>query len=369
MSIREKYGKPKPKVNMKTWRVKGEDAEGREVYRIFPPTKSLAEAGQWFKYHAQHWGYKVPDGSDPSKTQHRVFGCPEKKNYNGMVEVSCAECELIAKRKQQYEAKKGELQAAGHDEETIKSMLTAHVDWLKSHNRDSGYYLGVKNLAGEYGVLVINGKMKKALETCIAKLKKEQDIDALDIDTGVWLEFIRSGKKIQDYSFSVEPWRENKTFQTAEGQKVTSQIIVQQALTDEDLEAAQSIIPDLGTIVRYATPEQVRELVASNGEPTEVARILDGGKPREQSAGVSAPAPKPAASSPSKPVPPPQEEADEEAALLAQLAAVRAKAKPPPPQATTSAPAPQLATTKPGMKPVNPKEASDEELLAMFSED
>lgn len=380
-SIREKYGKPKTGGSgPKMWTLKGEKAAAPEVYRILPPTKSLADSGKWFFYHAQHWGFSVPDKTDKSKSYTRTFGCPQKESYGGLVEVECEECTVIEEKKAQLEEKKKELEKKGLSEEVIKSMLSPLSDWLSAHNRDGKYYIGVKNRAGEFGILGIPGKMKKALETCIASLKKSDEIDALDIDKGAWIHFQRTGLKASDMNFVATPFKE-KVQVTLEGGKTRMvEEIVVDALSDSDLEAAQRDIPDLATFIYYPTPEQVKELARGSGDPEEVERILFSRVSKERSAEAPKATPKPTRTVEApKPAPEPvaapePAEDDEEAALAAALAALKAKkaAKAAAVETKVETKKVELAppkTGKPGMSgPVPTDTMTDEELIQAYGE-
>jgi hypothetical protein len=387
MSLRSQFGKPKTSGNTgpKIFRLKGEKATAPEIYRLIPPIKSCAESGKWAVYHAQHFGYQVPDRNDASKLQIRTFACIQKKDRSGLITVECPECNLIAEKKAQLEATTADLKRAGHSDAEIASITEPLKDWLKNHNVDGKWYIGVKGLSGEYGALAIPHKMKMALDAEIKRLKDKEDIDAFDLDTGVWFHFKRSGLRVSDMNFTVETVMEDEVIN---GRKVKS--IKPAPLSDDELGQILESVPDLNAeIVRAIGLEKITALVESGGDPEEVSRILaDGAAP-------AAPAPKPIAPKPivaapapvAKPTPKPVEapvftadDEDEEAAMMRKLAEIRAKksasaAAPPPadnsdlefpPKAPAPAPKP-VATPKPAAPAVSMDNMSDEDFMAMFN--
>lgn len=356
-NIRAQFGKPRmtPNTGPTTFRLQGDKAKQPEIFRLLPAMKSGANDGTWAVYHAQHFGYSVPNKREPGKTVKRTFRCVRQKDRNGMVVQECPECNLIEQKKALKEQAIKKLEAAGKSKEFIDARIQPIEDWLKEHNVDAKWYIGVKSYAGPCGALAIPHKMKLSLERRIEKLK-EKGIDAFDIDSGAWLHFKRTGFKASEMNFEVEAVTESETING----KVFDSIKLA-PLTDADLENALREVPDLKTeAVRFVTVEQVQALVDSGGDPEVVEQILEAGR-REQS-----PAPK--AASKAAPAPEPEESVDDglDDALEAPAPAPKAAPVPAAQSKTvattkTSIPAPAASAPVGNIETMN-----DDEFLAMF---
>jgi len=292
MSIRAQFGKPKygQKTGHKTWRV--EDDNKPNVYRILPPMKSHQEDGEWGIYLGQHFGYSGVDRTDSSKTKARPFACPKKENYHTkMVTVGCAECDKIDTQKALLESRKAALEAEGRSEEEIDQILAPLKSWCKNHNQDRKWYVNAMNAKGEFGVLAFPHKAMQKLRGVIERLQKEAGLEPIgDLDKGVWFDFRRTGKgRNTDYDVLVV-----EETVLVDGRKLKDVKLA--PLSDEQLEAAQKECPDLTiqALMRVVTPEQVKMLVASSGDPEEVDTIFGLAQKNESSA---SPAKKPSAAS------------------------------------------------------------------------
>lgn len=326
-----KYGSSGPQI--KHYRLK----EGSNVFRVLPPMKSLAEFGKWCLYYSVHYGYFGVNRADPSKPSYRTFRCIEDKNLRtGMIKQDCPECNKNGVQRKLLEAAQADLKQQGKSDEDIKISCAPLNGYLKSHNVDRKWYMNVLTEAGEVGVLEISHKCKKQLDAQIEKLQKEKGIkDPLDVDTGVWFDFLRTGnnKKVSEIVDTVSAVYEQVTI---EGKKYDA--IKQGPLTEEQVQKALTECPDLGQgMIRELTYTQIQNLVdiSDAADPEAVDLIL--GISQQASAPAStptpAPAPKPAAAKPTpapaaaKPIPAAVAPAadSEEAVLEAQLAALRAK--------------------------------------------
>lgn len=322
----------KPKYGGNTFKQPLKLKEGKLRVRIMPPMHSLAEDGVWHIFHGTHFGYKGVNPKDPSKPQFRTFRCIQEKDFrSGVLKQGCPECDLIDEYKQvgaQQEAQaRAKTEPRPYTEEEIAEMLSGVNGWLQEHNCDRKQWLNVKTEAGEFNALQIPHKTFKLLDAQIKKVMSEEGIDPLDVEQGVWFDFTRTGKKIETQDtveIVQETVREN-------GRLIKTTKLA--PLTVAEQEQALAECPDLNSVVRVISEEQIRLLTKCSGDPEEVDRILAMGR-RETSPARSAPRPSlppptvPARQAPavqSTPEPVASEGDDEEKALLAQLAALKAK--------------------------------------------
>jgi hypothetical protein len=303
---------------------------GSNLYRIGPAYRSLAASGKWFVYTKQHFGYRGAGDEQNPKGRIRTFVCPEEIDRSTeMVKVPCAECEKIRENQELVERKQAEYKAAGKTEAQIETLLGPIKGWLKDHNLDKKYLVLAKNDNQEWGVLSLPYKAKAGLDTVIKRMRAEENIDPLDMENGCWINFVREGEGFKT-TYTAEAAMESMV---VDGRRVKS--VKQDALTDVDFEAIQASCPDLTTVGRRLTQDQIGQLVECNGDPDEVDRIFNAGMKVEKSpVREAAPAPKPVVKAEVKVQRVVEPEAvepqtrvidDEEAQLLAQLAAARAK--------------------------------------------
>lgn len=348
------------------------------TYRILPPMKSCAETGEWAVYVSTHFGYKGVNQKDPSKPQHRTFGCVEDRDFQTkMIRQDCPECDLIAQRKAEKEALEAKAKAEGHTDDEIKEIVKPLSDWLFEHSCDRKWKMNVKSADGQFGTLALSHKTKKKLEAEILRLQTEDGIDALDLEQGVRFVFTRTGKGITvDDTVTVE-------YESIKENGRVVRVVKLAPLTEAEAAQALKECEDLKKSVRVLTYDQIKMLTQCSGEPEDVDAILALGAKREASPQprttssslppATPPASRPAAAAPQTPVSKPAEQTpppapksepvaaaapeasaapgldDEEAALMAQMAALRAKKAAAAAAAATpaSAPAPAVAESKP----------------------
>lgn len=327
------FGKPKYGGGgnfAKTIRLK----EGSTSVRILPPMKSLAETGEWAIYSGTHFGYKGVNKNDPSKPIFRTFKCIEKSDWKTKtVTQSCPECDLIAERDAEKKAVVAEAKKEGHSDDEVKELTKPLSDWLSDHNCDRKWKMNVKQMNGEFGVLHISHKTKKLLETQIQKVLTEEGIDALDLEQGVWFKFTRTGKGI-DVQDTVEIEMETVRDATTGRMTRTTKLA---PLTEAEAQQALKDCPDLTTLDRVISFEQIKLLSQCSGEPEDVDQIFAMGEKNNKEASPSR-STTPAASKPSTPAvkaetktetpaTPSKASSDSEdiAALKAKLAALEAK--------------------------------------------
>jgi len=265
------FGKPKygkNKFGWKNWYLN----EGDNVYRIAPPVKSLAQKGIWAIFYKTHWGYGVTDNEKPDKVSYHPFECTYRENYRTkMVEQDCAECDLIKSKREELNNARKTYASQGKSEDEIEASTGVLVNWLKQHNLDRKWHLFVKNLKGEWGVLHIPHKgCKTALDALIVKYEK-QGVDLLDPEHGVWINFVRDGKKINTtYTVDIVTQME-----VIDGRQLMA--IKEAPLTADDITHIQNDLPDLATLNdgRQITSEQIERIVKSGGASEVVAAVFN----------------------------------------------------------------------------------------------
>jgi len=265
------FGKPKYGSSFISWKNFYLE-DGDNVFRLAPAVKSLAQKGIWAKYYKVHWGYSVADPENPDRSFSRPFECTYEENWRTkMVEQECAECDLTQSKRDEMERDKEAARKAGKSEEDAEASTGATLTWLKQHSLDKKWYVLAKNTDGKWGVLYLPHKAKQDLDAVINDLQKENGIDPLDPEHGVWFNFTRSGKGINTtYKVKVIKQRENiqgRSYET----------IKEAPLTVEDIKAIDTELPDLATVNdnKRITSEQVEQIVKSSGDPAVIASIFN----------------------------------------------------------------------------------------------
>lgn len=321
-----------------------------EDYRIMPPVKGLRETGEWNKYHGTHFGFKGRNRKDATKLSHRTFKCIEDKNRKtGIIYESCPECDSISEMIAKRDAAEAQAKKEGRTKEEIEIILAPFKAWLREHNVDRKYHINVMNTKGEFGVLTISHKCYLQLRARLDDLQKA-NIKPFDVNKGVFFTFTRTGARGNEITDTVAIAKTVTVDANGEETSKTKWA----PLTDVQKRQALKVLPDLREVVTILPKESIKALVANKGgDPDVTDAIFDAAQPQEKAperpeANEPAPAPKPQAPAATPKV---QAKDDDEAALEAQLAALRAakaaKAEAPKEQekkATSSSPAADVAT-------------------------
>jgi hypothetical protein len=334
MANREKFGKASTGTGTRTRHFRLVD--GNNHYRIAPAYGTLAASGKWFRFIKQHWGYKSAGNDTNPAGFPKLFICPEDVDYKSkLVKKSCGECSLISNTAAKVENRENQLKESGKSEADIETILGAQKEWLKAHNLDKKYVVLAKNDKNEWGILWLPYKAKEALDNRRKAIQADEGFDILDADEGAWVNFTRAGQG----------------YKTNYGCDIVSEIIAldngkkakqakQEALVDADFDVIVAECPDLNSVGTVLTEEQIERLVESMGDADVVEAIFNEG--REAS-------PTPVAKTEPKMAPRPaaklnpeiveavkahiapvveavaKAEDDEEAALAAQLAQIKAR--------------------------------------------
>lgn len=249
-------------------------------YFIAPPLGSLAEKGIWHVFSKQHFGYHLVVGD---KTIPVSFNCIEKKDRNKNIIQECPECNEIALKKSQLEAKQTALKAQGKSDEEIKNItrpLTDWLDWKSGHTLSMKQNLFAKSEQGAWGVLIISGTLLDSLKAKIAELRKAQ-IEPIG-QTGIWFTLTRT---VND---------KNKVIDSAAPTEIRnglSSTLKSYTLTEDDMQALAQL-PALNSLGRNLSYEQIKQLVESAGEDSVVKAIF--GAPERRGETSAVPTTKPA---------------------------------------------------------------------------
>ena len=335
MTNREKFGKASTGNGNRTRHHRLVD--GNNYFRIAPAYGTLAASGRWFRFIKQHWGYKAPGNDTNPSGFPKLFVCPEDVDFKSkMIRTACPECSLISNTAAKVANRESQLKEAGKSEADIETILGAQKEWLKAHNLDKKYIVLAKNDKNEWGVLWLPYKAKEALDIRRKTIQTEEGFDILDADEGAWVNFTRSGQG----------------FKTNYGCDIVSEVITldngkkakqpkQEALVDADFDSIVAECPDLNTVGTMLTDSQIERLVESMGDADVVEAIFNEGREASPSPAAKIEpkmAPRPAAKlnpevveavkahiAPVVEAVAKAEEDDEEAALAAQLAQIKAR--------------------------------------------
>ncbi len=282
--------------------------------RILPPIKSCQETGDWAKYYSVHYGFKGRDRNDTTKTRNRAFKCVLDRDWKTkIVRHECDACSDIARHRAKKMQAEATAKVEGRSDEEIKSILSSHK---------------------------ISHRLKKQLDALIENLIKKEGIDPLDPNEGLYLEFKRTGAKLD----AIDSVSVARIVTRSESGKRTEEYKTA-PLSPELRKKLVEVCPDLNELVLTISDDQISRLVQAVGDPDVIDKIFDASQPSARKE-----APKETAREMTKEAPKaPKETAkapepdDEEAALMRQMDALRAKKA----RRSTMAPATMTAAVTP----------------------
>lgn len=245
---------------------------------IAPPIKSMAADGNYAAYLKQHFGYTTPGKAD--KPIPMTFNCLERKDKNQNIVQECPECNEISLRKTSVETMEIKLKASNTPPEIIEAQLRPQRDWLKSHNLDRKWNLLAKSESGVWGILTLSHTAFKDLQREITDLRKLGVEDPIG-QTGVWFSFTRTGTAFNDIKDTCKAVqiRDGKSFSHKYG-----------TLTELDLQALEAM-PELITLGRKISYEQIKMLVESGGDENVVKSVFNLSQKTETSPVRTSPVP------------------------------------------------------------------------------
>jgi hypothetical protein len=341
MSTVEGFGDPKHTGSGATFAQACKD--GVQEHRILPPIKNQRTTGKYNKDHTCHYGYDIKR-KNSDKFLPNPFYCVEEGKFVGgewLVTQECPECREIKRVKGEKDSILAQLKDRPKAEQDVATE--SHSKWLNKHNRDYKMYVNVKQADGKFGTYKYPSKevWKKIKAEIDAFKTRQQPIDAIDASQGLWFRITRSGKGYNtEYKVEVVTEAvvvEGRTIPGASQPKLAP-------LTAKDAQEAAEQCLDLDDVgIRRLSLEQVQRLVSSRGDPGIVAAVF-GSDDRGTLPGQATPASTPPVQATPPAAAPPQ------AAPPAQAPAVA------PPQAS-QAPQGTLPTGIPAQDP-NPDQAA-----------
>ena len=219
------------------------------VARILPPIGELAAKGKWAVYHAVEWGYKGADGRMKPFLDVHV-----ENRQTKMVEVqSPAYLRRAALVKRKDELVAGLKAGTNTQEEVAKA-----VELVKQFNLDKKFYVNVKTISGEMGVLKINYKLKQALDAEI-KVLRGKGIDPLSIENGRFFTFSSTNatNQLQDWMFTVQEYKQ--TVQHPELGPVEAPLV--DVLTQDVIDRIEGECSELNKLYKTVTAADVQAFI------------------------------------------------------------------------------------------------------------
>lgn len=261
---------------------------GDNYFRIMPEMFEAKERGLWALYYVRHWGYKN------SKGKQNPLICVKKFDFRTKTVTS--EC-VLCKDQDKYKVQIDNLDAKSKtlrsqlegvnvqsvEYANIQSTLSSIGEELKDlrfkyKTPERKFWVNAMNKAGEFGLLAlpktvyeqIAGKRENnvRLPGLIKKLQDQEDIEALNVNQGVWFNIQRTGSTQYDteYSVSVE-----KEIIEVNGRKVPQTKLA--PLSNEQKGLALKKCRDLTAVFNHSvlSDEQMEAVV--NGSPAALSAI------------------------------------------------------------------------------------------------
>lgn len=260
-------------------------------YRIMPPMFSLKESQRWAQIYSRHWGFKNANGKN------QPWMCLYKQDYKTKeVKQRCPFCDHDEEALNRFKRAQRNLEElketrATYTAETPAKLVQELDAKIEIHEvlleeAQEGYkaperkfWVNAMNREGEFGLLglpktvyeQIAGKLEKnntRTPGLISKLLQENEIDALDVNDGVWIRISKSGSGRFDTKYQASYVTETITTQGANGKVVRSQAPMSAPLSDEQKRKALEKCRDLGHVFDHSilTPEQAELVIAGTPE-------------------------------------------------------------------------------------------------------
>lgn len=236
------------------------------VLRVLPPMGALADKGQWNKYYAVHFGYKGTDG------KMFLFQSPlQKEKLTGDIIVPDKALELLQQKKEQQKKLKEALSSITPQNpkyNSVKEKLDEVDTFLSTYNLDKKNYINAIDLSGTIGALGLGYKDFNVLKELREKLRQEENIDIASVNSGIFLQFTKTGKGI-DTVTSITPYLET----IEEGGRKMKQYKTLQ-ITSDLFPRLEKEAHDLGNMYPVVTAEQVEQMVSGGPAAVDIVRNM-----------------------------------------------------------------------------------------------
>lgn len=236
-------------------------ANENNLYRVLPPLFSLADRGQYAKYHASHKVVIIdapPAGSnDKGKYNVYQFLCVEKTDSKTkLIQNHCPFCDQARAAKATHEDAK----QRGAGKEQLKEFYDKQISPFEAEKK---FYINAVNLENKVGLLPLGIKNFKALQD---RLKDVQinygGLDATGVN-GLFLNF----KKTQKFK------GDRDTVYTVDLAMDTSMVNGQpqmqlktHVLTTDFIETVRTSARDLGELYKSVSPEEMMHIIQATPE-------------------------------------------------------------------------------------------------------
>jgi hypothetical protein len=231
--------------------------DGHNVFRILPP---FGEASNGYAYRKWQiiWGL-----TDPETGRARPFASSMTS------EKKCPVTEYVQLLKKKAEKIKGQLQAAGNDEETIKEKMKDFNGFIGDINPKTIYVYNAADKAGEVGLLELKSTAHKDMKKEMSSYVNEVNQDPTSLnsnadDSGVWFDVIREGQGFKT-EYSVKRCQNR----VKNGAKVSYEDD-QTPLPESVVENYDNLAYDLSAIYQIKTYEELQEILNAN-----MANLID----------------------------------------------------------------------------------------------
>jgi hypothetical protein len=262
----------------KRWRM--EDGKPL-ILRILPPMKSLLDVGDGRSAYASFDTKLFISGADPldeTKTKSWCIASMEESEFRERERVVIVHDPIIEMIRP-YMTKRDAIQKAGEDQKIDKAELAKQVkpysDFLR-HNSISGkwsFYAMDRN--GEFGVLELNNTMKKTLmEKAKAYAAEHDNENPFGIEKGIFWVFTRTGKRFP-ITDTLDIYR-TKVTASVGGKDVQVETIETHNFTEELEVLALRVLPDFAEErARIGYSKAVHEqIAAAKGDLKKIRDIM-----------------------------------------------------------------------------------------------
>jgi hypothetical protein len=263
-----KFGQPGDGSNSNFKKVM--DIKEDTCFRILPPMMGYMDTGKWYNKVAIHYGYTKP-GIKPGINIPLPFYCIEQVRWSDGVKhivQHCPACDLLKIKKDEFDELTKKRQMGKLPPNAEQRYLELEV-WTKANNLCRKVYMNIKFKDGKFSTIRIIGKLLKNLDEQMSKLKaRTPSISALAADQGVWWEVTRSGQGFDTNYFP--------TPLTVPVDGVPGATMIKLApLTDADANNAELQCFDLFNLPYHTlTGDQIQTLIDSDGDQAIVQAVF-----------------------------------------------------------------------------------------------
>ncbi len=228
--------------------------DGHNVFRILPP---FGEASNGYAYRKWQicWGL-----TDPETGRSRPFASSMTS------EKKCPVTEYVVALKKKAEKIKGQLQARGLDEDSIKEQMKGFNTFIGDINPKTIYVYNAVDKAGEVGLLELKTTAHKDMKKEMSLYVNQENQDPTSLnsdvdDSGVWFDVIREGSGFNT-EYSVK--RCQVKVKNANGKSGYENDT--SPLPESVVENYDNLAYDLSAIYQIKTYEELQEVLNANME-------------------------------------------------------------------------------------------------------